>query len=116
MSEIYIERLYGHESLEGYKGTLFLITKNPDAGVSPDSIICFNESVAEFICDLIDEHNNLKIKYESTMELKEALYCLKMNKGSLDDNIVETLVSKIYDKPRERVENVEWNIKRWNIR
>lgn len=111
--EYYVTELTGIRlpGLEGAK--LFLITndviqeanKNRIGGLSHESILCFYETNARAICDLLNEHNSFNIEYESTKEIKEVMDCLNRYSKNLDDNIVKTVVEEVYLTRREETEN-----------
>lgn len=106
--DFYVKEIYG----VNFDSTLrtFLITNQETSSrhfdLTLESILCFEESNANAICDLLNKANNPEFEFESTKEIKEVMNCLKLNAGNLNHDIVKTIVEEVYHTRRE-IDNVE---------
>lgn len=106
--EFFIKRLSRFDLPEfiGISRDVFLITNKPNVDLTPESIICFSESNANAICELINESNSFNPEYDSTREMKEVIDCVNRYAGRLNHDIVKTIVEEVYSTKRELNNNV----------
>ena len=102
--EFTVRELYGTH-IAGYDGLrCYQITNDysPSLMLDENSIICFSESNAHAICELINQSNNGPvITHPSSQELVEVLDCLNHSQKGLDNDVVKTVIKEVYSTKRE---------------